>query len=442
MRSEKLTCLPERQGFIVRSAPALVSLDYAAVCVALPKISQQLSLTSQQTPAVLAAYGLCFAAVSLTGGVLWDRTRPRQVFITGMLTFLLASVIGALACNGEWMIAARALQGTGMALIRQAFNAGLTEREKKNRAPDTAVVTGLAAGLLLGVLLSLIDWRLIFMINLPAGWLICRYFGPASPQERSSGLTFSAGALIACFAAGSFFLALTAFARTGQPDFILNRITAVACLLFLFHEKWSPRPLFPRSLRNNTAFYIGWLGRLCYMGSAGSQWYLLVFYWQQQRVSPGYSGGLFCLAVLLIITGGQLYHRLSGRMRYTALLTGGFLFSAAGLFLAGNLCDRPLSVAFACGVCLSSLGQGMLCPMLFSTRTRGIAEKMQEQTATVMLICLCAGGAIVLAILNVMTAGARPTADWQQAFHLTGGLAMAGCLVAFNTPSAEGSSRH
>lgn len=441
MRSKRLTCQPERHDFMMRSpatlSRTLVSLDYAAMCIALPHIAQQLSLTSRQTPAVLAVYGFFFAALSLIGGVLCARTGSRRVFIVGRGIFLLASVMGALACNGVWMLAARALQGTGMALLHQALKGGESGGESGSKAPvsaDSGAVTGVVAGLVLGAVFSEIDWRLIFLLNLPALWVICRSAGHDYPWQKVPGRTFPAGALIASVAAGSLFLALTGFARTGQPDFIINRITALLCLLFLVHEKWSPRPLFPRPLRDNATFCVGWLSRLCYVGSAGSQWYLLAFYGQQQSISSGDSAGLLCVAVLLIIAGRQVYTLLSGRIRHSALLTGGFLCCAAGLFLAGETCDHPLSVTFIAGVCLSSLGQGLLCPALFRPGSRGIPDNVQEQAARVMLICRFTGGVIALAMLNVITGGGDLPAAWPQAFYLIGWVALAGGVAALNTP--------
>src|SRR5499426_1449736 len=118
----------------------MVILDAAIVTVALPSIEEELGFSAQGLQWVVSAYALTFAGLLLLGGRAADLLGRRRVFMTGLALFTLASLLCGLAWSPGALIAARALQGVGG-----------------------------TAGWLIGGPLTDIDWRLIFLINLPIG---------------------------------------------------------------------------------------------------------------------------------------------------------------------------------------------------------------------------------------------------------------------------------
>jgi EmrB/QacA subfamily drug resistance transporter len=244
-------------------AQLMVILDISAVNVALPDMAKDLDISGGDIGWTITSYSLIFGSVLLLGGRAADLLGRRRVFLTGLSVFTLASLASALAGGAATLFAARAGQGLGAAMlspaalsiIMTAFSHG-GERAKALGAWGAVGGAGAAVGVLLGgTLTELVDWRLIFLINLPVGLILgagALHAVPADPAPpRWRGLdvrgtllaTASLGALV--FAAsqadsagwtstqtlglGAAALAgLTAFAalelRTAQPLLRVQRL--------------------------------------------------------------------------------------------------------------------------------------------------------------------------------------------------------------------------
>ncbi|HJS97000.1 MAG TPA: MFS transporter, partial [Solirubrobacteraceae bacterium] len=158
-------------------AEFVVVLDASIVNIALPSIGRGLGISLANLSWVVNAYVLTFGGFLLLGGRIADLLGRRLIFTVGLGVFSLASLLGGLAQSELWLIAARAIQGLGAALLAPAALSLVTaifrEGAERNRALSVwgAVAgSGAAAGVLLGgVLTSALGWRSVLFVNVPIG---------------------------------------------------------------------------------------------------------------------------------------------------------------------------------------------------------------------------------------------------------------------------------
>src|SRR4051794_16777256 len=158
-------------------AQFIVVLDAAIVNVALPSIGGALHFSQDDLSWVVNSYTLTFGGFLLLGGRMADLLGRRRMFMLGLVVFSLASFAGGLAQSEGWLIAARAAQGLGAAIVSPAALSILTttfaEGAERNRALGiwgATVGAGGAAGVLLGgILTSGLNWRWVLFVNVPIG---------------------------------------------------------------------------------------------------------------------------------------------------------------------------------------------------------------------------------------------------------------------------------
>src|SRR5437660_9315996 len=175
---------PDRRRWIalavIVAAQFMVVLDVAIVNVALPSIKTDLNFSEEGLQWVITAYSILFGGVLLLGGRLADILGRRRLFIVGLALFTISSLLDGLAWSEGSLIAFRALQGLGAALVSPAALSILTttfaEGRERNRALGiwgAVSGSGAAAGVLLGgALASAFSWWWIFFINIPVGVLV------------------------------------------------------------------------------------------------------------------------------------------------------------------------------------------------------------------------------------------------------------------------------
>ncbi|HMH46807.1 MAG TPA: MFS transporter, partial [Solirubrobacteraceae bacterium] len=163
----------------------VIVIDASIVNIALPSIGRALNFSQADLSWVVNAYTLTFGGFLLLGGRLADLMGRRRMFMVGLVLFSLASLAGGLAQSEPWLIAARAVQGLGGAIVSPAALSIITttfaEGAERNRALGVwgAVAgAGGAAGVLLGgVLTSGLSWRWVLFVNVPIG-VLCAYLAP------------------------------------------------------------------------------------------------------------------------------------------------------------------------------------------------------------------------------------------------------------------------
>ena len=239
----------------------MVILDIAIVNVALPSIQIDLGFSQENLQWVISAYSLVFGGFLLLGGRLADLLGRRRVFMVGLVVFTVGSLLCGLSWSEGSLIAARALQGLGAAIISPAALSILTTMFREGRERNIALGAwgavggvGAAAGVLLGgVLVDLLSWQWIFYVNVPVG-IISLIAAPIllheSRDERESSFDVL-GALLVTSGLSILVLGITKGQDWGWASgqtigvFVLS---ALLLLGFIAQESRAPYPLMPFSI--------------------------------------------------------------------------------------------------------------------------------------------------------------------------------------------------
>src|SRR5471032_2144501 len=173
----------------------VVVIDASIVNVALPSIGSHLHFSRTDLSWVVNAYTLTFGGFLMLGGRMADLLGRRRMFIVGLVLFSIASFAGGIAQSEGWLLAARAVQGLGAAMVSPAALSIITntfaEGAERNRALGiwgAVAGAGGAAGVLLGgILTSGLSWRWVLFVNVPIG-LLCTFLAPRILLESRADL--------------------------------------------------------------------------------------------------------------------------------------------------------------------------------------------------------------------------------------------------------------
>src|SRR6201997_5532267 len=331
---------------LLAMAQFIVVIDASIVNVALPSIGRHLNFSRDDLSWVVNAYTLTFGGFLLLGGRMADLMGRRKMFMLGLVVFSLASLAGGLAQSEPTLIAARAVQGMGAAIVSPAALSIITttfaEGAERNRALGVwgAVAgAGGAVGVLLGgVLTTGLSWRWVLFVNVPIG-LTCAMLAPRvigeSRAETETRAFDVPGAI-----AGTGGLALLVYALVDAVNAgwgsaaTLSRLAAAAALLavFLGIEARHRAPLMPfsifrlRTLRgaDTVALLIGM--------SLFSMFFFVSLYMQEVlHYSPIKTGVSYLpLAIGIILSAGGA-SQLVTRVGFKPTLIGGLLLIAVAL---------------------------------------------------------------------------------------------------------------
>src|ERR1700755_505553 len=180
---------------LVAAAQFVVVLDAAIVNVALPSIGRALKFSQDDLSWVVNAYTLTFGGFLLLGGRLAALPGRRRLFVAGLVLFALASLAGGLAQSDVWLIAARAVQGLGAALLSPAALSLVTvlfaegsERNKAMGVWGAVAGSGGAVGVLLGGMLTQwAGWEWVLFVNVPVGLAAAALAPRLLPESRNDG---------------------------------------------------------------------------------------------------------------------------------------------------------------------------------------------------------------------------------------------------------------
>jgi EmrB/QacA subfamily drug resistance transporter len=178
---------------VVGAAFFMTVLDVAIVNVAIPSIQTDLTISEETVQWVITAYAITFGGFLLLGGRMADLLGRRRIFVGGLILFTLASLVCGLANSASVLIAARAVQGVGAAIISPAalsiVTTTFTEGAERNKALGIWGAlggSGAAAGVLFGgILTKYLGWEWIFFVNVPVGALVFGLTWPIVPESRA-----------------------------------------------------------------------------------------------------------------------------------------------------------------------------------------------------------------------------------------------------------------
>ncbi|TKJ33928.1 MFS transporter [Blastococcus sp. CCUG 61487] len=320
-------------------------LDATVVNVALERIGADLGADFAGLQWTVNAYTLTLSALILLGGSLSDRYGRRRIFVIGVSWFALASLLCGLAPNIETLVAARALQGVGGALLTPGSLAIISATfAADDRAAAVGAWSGLsgvatAAGPFLGGWLVEWNWRAVFLVNLPLAALViavaARHVPETRDPEAAPKLDWAGTALVG-LGLGALTYALTSAGGTGTGPgvWLWGATGCLALAAFVVVERRSRHPLVPPRLFADRQFTAVNVVTLFVYAALGALSVLLVLQLQVvSGFSPLLAGSALLPVTLLMLLFSAQVGALAQRIGPRALLTTGPLVAAAGVLL-------------------------------------------------------------------------------------------------------------
>ncbi|GAA2218659.1 MFS transporter [Streptomyces aculeolatus] len=392
----------------------IISLDLTIVFVALPHIAADVGFTAHTQQWVVSVYAVLYGGFLLLGGRLSDLLGRRRMFVTGMVLYGAASVLGGLATAPGVLLAARGLQGLGgavlfpavLSLVNTAFPQG-RERTRALTVWAMAGAGGLTAGSLAGgVLTQAFGWEAVFFVNVPMAALgAAAAFAllPADGRATRGGidvpgaLTGTAGVTLLIFAV----------AHGSEAGWTAGEVVAAAALAplllgaFLRTQARGRNPLMPLRVFRNRALSAATVVILLFGFTTQAVPYFLTIHFQGVLGFSALETGLAFLGPTLAITAGNaLSEKLVHRFGNRASLTGGILLNAAGaaLLAPGFRADGSFLTVLA-GIVVVGLGMGVTYECMWIAAGTGVAEEEQGLASGVASTALQIGTATGIAVL-------------------------------------------
>jgi EmrB/QacA subfamily drug resistance transporter len=347
-------------------------LDASIVTVALPRMGRDLHASLGSVEWVALAYLLVLVATVATVGRIADAVGRKLLYVYGFGVFTVGSVLCGLAPTLAILIAARMLQAIGAAMLQAnsvALIAEAVPRSMLGKAigvQGSAQALGLALGPAIGgILLSLAGWRLIFLVNLPAGALglaLGWFLVPRSRSRRELGEADGLGAALLALAATGPLVYLSLAGREGYADPVLLACLAggiAAAAGFVRRERRAPAPLIDLPLLRRPGLAGGLrTGMVSYLALFGTL-FIVPYYLAAERDSGTLIG--LQLAVLPVAIGitAPIAGRLVDRVGTRILTAGGLMLTGAGM-LEIAVCHDTAGILI--GLAVAGLGLGLFTP--------------------------------------------------------------------------------
>ncbi|MEV0127744.1 MFS transporter [Dactylosporangium sp. NPDC050688] len=417
-------------------AQFLLALDYSIVYVALPGLAADLGLDLAAAQWVVSAYAVPFAGFLLVGGRLADRVGAGRLFVAAAAGFGVASVAGGLASSGGVLLGARFAQGVAAALLQPAILGLLgTMFPARSRALSVwgAVgASGLAAGVVLGGVLTRASWRWTFLVNVPVT-VLCAVGGLLwlrSRAVRGAGVPLT-GSLLGTGAALGAVLGLTLGGTAGwTAPATLGTLLAAAGFAagFVAHERRAATPLVEPALRHIRSLRVGVAATALYMASVGSEFYVVTLLLQSERGYPPLRAGLaFLPLAALVAVGSAVTGRAVRRFGSPAVLSAGFTLAALGLGWLALAAGAPYATGLLPGLLLSGFAHGMIYTAMFVLGGRDVPPAHQSSAGAVLTTSQYLSGAVTIAALTLVLGGAG---GFGALFAATAAAALAGAALA------------
>jgi EmrB/QacA subfamily drug resistance transporter len=363
---------------VVCAATAMLMLDIAVVNTALSAIASDLDTGLSGLQWVVDAYTLVLAATVLTAGALADRFGRRRLFVLGIGVFTATSLLCAASQSIGALIAARAAQGLGAALMFAVSLAVLShafpraeQRGKALAAYGATMAGSFAVGPLIGgTLTSALDWRWIFLINLPLGLAclaivrrhVAESLDPRAPRVDRAGLLTLTGGLFGLV----FALLRGAELGWGSPAIIGSFAGAVALLVaFIAVEARATQPMLPLELFGDGAFSGAQVAAFGLSASLFAMWFYMTLYLQQILGLSAIEAGLVYVpgTIVNFLVAGAMAP-LGQTVSPRTLLSTGLALIGTGLALLTVMGVDSAWWLFLPGLLVAMVGTGILNPIV------------------------------------------------------------------------------
>jgi len=430
---------------VLSVAQFLIALDYSIIYIALPSVASDLHLEPSFAQWVVSAYAVLFAGFLVIGGRLSDRVGAKRLFIVAIIGFGVASAIGGAAGDGTVLLAARGAQGLGAALLQPAVLGliGTTFPAGPSRCRALAVwgsvgASGLAAGAILGGLLTSASWRLTFVINVPLT-VLCALGAAAwvrSARDRPPvGHIPVLASLLGTGTVLTLVLGLTLGSDQGWSSTLTRTclgLAVVLLLVFVGNEARSRNVLIEPVLRRTRSLRVGAMATALYMASVGSEFYLLTLLLQSMKgYSPLRAGLAFLPLALLVTAGSTTAGRAVRHLGPATVLMCGFAVATLGLlWLSLTLHGDSYAVDLLPGLVLSGFGHGVIYTSMFIIGTHDVPPAHQGTAGALLTTSQYLAGALTLAVLTLVLGRSPDHANFRTAFLLTTAAAALGIVLA------------
>jgi EmrB/QacA subfamily drug resistance transporter len=435
----------------------LLMLDSTVVSLALPRIRGDVGATPEQLQWMMNAYLLTVAVLAVTAGRLGDMFGRRRTFLVGMLVFGLGSVISGLASDPDLLIGGRVLQGAGAAAVLTQSLALVCNVFPEDEIPKALGIwagvsaSALAIGPLIGGILVEIDWRGIFLMNLPliaGGMLIVARAAPESTDPAAGhrldwpGLaTLSSGLTLVV-------LALVQSEAWSAPAVIVLAPVGIAALAaFWVVEHRVRAPIVEFDLFRNGPYFGATASAFCLVGA----WWAVIYFQPQYLQDVRGHSPLVCGLEVLPITAPMILispfsARLIAKFGPRALMSAGMAIGAAGMLVLTQIDATTPYAILLVGYVLFGISLGLVyAPMSTAAMAAMPGDKVGIASGVLSMVRLLAGavalagtGAIFHALLGSgdSFAGSLAGATW-----LPVGLMTLGAVLAWGYvrgPQEEG----
>ncbi|HUB99504.1 MAG TPA: MFS transporter [Solirubrobacterales bacterium] len=400
-------------------ASSMILVDQTAVPLAAPHAIDDLHASIGESQWLMTANILPLAALMVFGGRLGDLFGMRRVFLFGAVVFALATTAMGAAQDMPWAIAARAVQGAGAALMMPtalAIVSAVYPDDKKGSA--LGILAGASAffaalGPVLGGALTSVDWRLVFLVNVPlaviAIAITLRETPELEPDPNASRDLDLPGVLTFAFAVGALVFGLSQGASEGwgDPQVVVPLVAAVLLVpVFVLVERRAANPMIDFGLFRHDNFLAANLSQLLAgMVELGLGFLTPFFLLLVVGVSPATAGIALIPATVPIILAGPLAGKAFDRFGGRWPLFGGFLvLAASGVVLAVSVSEES-AVALIPGLLLQGLGLGIVLTVNDPTGLTAVPPEASGEAAGMINTSEQLGGAIGIAALTAVELG-------------------------------------
>ena len=417
----------------------MIVLDTSIVNLALPRIRDvfQANLTSLQW--LVDGYALVFASLLLNAGALGDRYGAKRIFTMGLLLFCAASAACGLAPNMAGLQCARAVQGISAAMLLPNSLAALNHTVKDTDRRKVAVAAwssagglGVAVGPIVGgVLVQYLDWRSIFLVNIPVGlialWLARGYVASGSQQKHREFDLVGQALAIAALAALTYWM----ISIGRSHEFLLVKVglglfTLVLGGAFLAIEARQAKPMVPLDLLFRPALgLVAIVGLLHNVGIYGLIFALSLAFQELRGMTPVGAGVLFLPMTLTLAFGTRVGAKLLKKSDPVGPQIWGHAASALGAVALAVMGFDRSSIAIAIPLCIVGLGGGITTPSMNLSALDAVERERSGLASGILNSARQRGGVIGVALLGALT-GVPATATGAKWAAAAAAMAVAG----------------
>ena len=394
----------------------VVQLDVTIVNTALDRIGTSLGGGVSELQWVVNAYTIAFAAFILTAGALGDRIGAKRVFMAGFAIFTSSSLACALAPISAVLIAARAVQGLGAAVLvpnsLALLNHAYPDQKARGRAvgiwaagASLALTAGPLAG---GALIALIGWRSIFLVNLPIGiaglWLGWRY-ATETPRNRQREVDLP-GQILAIAALGCLAGTIIEGGALGVRNAWVIAAFAgsvLLAMLFIAQERRSSHPMLPLSMFGHRLFALTSLvGLLVNIAFYGLIFVFSLYFQRVNGLSPLQTGLAFVPMMGMVLPANLIAARISERIGAPAAIAAGAVLAALGCVALLGIEPGTSYFKTLAQLMIIGGGLGLLVPPLTATLLGNVEKSRSGIAAGVLNATRQTGSVLGVALFGAL----------------------------------------